>query len=145
MARWFFRSLNDMLDQFPNLLFDGGQTLIAVHHFNPGRFLPGERKISLPDAVIEIERLIFHAVEQLPAAGAFEANARVEVNNEREVGPAGANGKFIDEANRHRVKLTAGTLVHGCGIKESVCNHNLAGSQGWLNDFANELGAAGAK
>ena len=145
MARWFFRSLKDMPEKFPDLLFDGGQTLAAVENFYARRFLPGQREITLPDAVIKIERLIFHPVEKFTAASAFEADTRIEINDEREVGTAIADGEFIDELDPRRIELASGALIDSGRIKKTVGNYDLASGQGRLDDFPDELGAAGAK
>ena len=134
-----------MPEKFPDLLFDGGKALAAVEDFDARRFLPGQCEITLPDAVVKIERLIFHPVEKFPAASAFEADARIEINDECEVGPAIADGEFVDELDRRWIEFAADALVDGGGIEKPVGNHNLTFGECWLDNFANELGAAGAE
>ena len=77
--------------------------------------------------------------------GSEETDARVEVNHECEVGPARADGEFVDEFDGSRIQLPSAALINRGRIKKPVGNHNLAGSQRRLDDFTNELGAAGAK
>src|SRR5207244_10070618 len=91
--RWSWRamslslvwSLKDILDVFPNLLLNGSQRLAAVNDLNPLRFTVGEIEVALPDMLVKLQRLAFHAVEQFPAAGTIEADARVEVDHQRQV------------------------------------------------------------
>ncbi len=56
----------------------------------------GQIEIALPDAIVEFQRLVLHAVEQLATAGAFQADARVKVDNQRELRHVRADREIVD-------------------------------------------------
>lgn len=138
-------SLKDTRDVFPDLLPDFRDGTAAVDDFDALRVMPGEVEIALPDALVKLQRLAFHPVKEFPATGAFEADARIEINDQRQIRYAIADGKSIDESDALGRYLSTNALVNRRGIEKPVGDHHGALGEGWLDDFADELGAAGAK
>src|SRR5438046_825690 len=126
-------SLKDILDVFPNFLLNCSQQLAAVNDLDPLRFTLGEIEITLPDALVKLQRLAFHAVEQFPAAGTLEADARVEVDHQRQVRHAVAHGEAVNERDAVGGKLAAHALVDGGGIEKAVGDDDLAFGEGRLD------------
>src|ERR1041384_3376333 len=134
-----------MAHQFPDLFFHGINALVAVDHFHALRFSFGEVKITSPHPLVELQRLIFHAVEQFAATCPLQADPRVEVDDERQVGNAIADGKSVDRGDVVGVEFAADALVDSGRVKKPVANDYITPGERGLDDFAHKLGAAGAE
>lgn len=134
-----------MTNQLPNVALHGFNRLVAVNDLNASRFAFGEVAVALPDALIEFERLVFHSVEEFPASGAFQSDARVQINYKRQVRQAIADGKCDDAGHELPIKLPGHALIDRAGIVKPVADDNLIAGKGRAYDFPDELGAAGAE
>ncbi|KRP32332.1 MAG: hypothetical protein ABS32_04120, partial [Verrucomicrobia subdivision 6 bacterium BACL9 MAG-120820-bin42] len=134
-------------------LLDHGKGLFpsagGVNEFDSFGLPYGEVAISLGNLLIKIEAEIFEPILLSNGPGSSESATsglgRIEVENQSEIGLALGDGEVIDKIDLGHGQAAGIPLEDGGGVVEAVGNDPFASSEGGMNQFADEFGAAGGK
>ena len=117
--------------------------LRGIDEHDAARGFFGEGEVALADGVEKRLRFAFDAVEFVSGGAHAAAGGRaVHIENECEIRQGGSHGKAVDLGGVCRIDAASHALVDGGRVHEAVTDHNAPGGEGWLDDFAHELGAA---
>lgn len=107
----------------------------------------GELSIGGADPLVKFGRLLFHAVGRLrdradAAEHAMAGGFDVDVEEEGQIGAAGADGELIELRDDRGIEAAGGALVNGGGIVKAIGDNERAGGEGGRDHFAHELAPA---
>lgn len=117
--------------------------LRGVDEHDAAEGFPCEGEIALADGIEKRLRFAFDAVECVAGcAHALAGGGAIHVENECEIRQCGPHGEGVDGSGVSRIDAAGHALVDGGRVHEAVADDDAVFGEGWLDDFADELGAA---